>query len=145
MMFHFIQGGIAKDYRGQIRFVNDFDMKEVKRFYIIKNSDIDLVRGWRAHKIEKRWFYVLSGTFLLSVVKIDDWQNPSRDLVVEDIILNSTDNRVLYLPNGYGTAFKALEQDSEVLVFADHSLDHAQYDDFTYDLSYFKNFKIKKD
>ncbi|GEM66505.1 hypothetical protein SMI01S_01110 [Sphingobacterium mizutaii NBRC 14946 = DSM 11724] len=144
-MFHFIQGGIAKDNRGQIRFVNDFDMKDVERFYVIKNTDLDLIRGWRAHKIEKRWFYVLSGSFLISVVKIDNWHNPSRDLIVEDIILNSMDNRILHLPNGYGTAFRALEEDSQILVFADHTIDHAKYDDFTYDLSYFLNYKIKKD
>lgn len=47
-----IQWGVAKDQRGQIRFVNDFDMSLVKRFYIIKNLDTELVRGWRAHKIE---------------------------------------------------------------------------------------------
>ena len=140
-MFLFIQGGIAKDNRGQIRFVNDFDMKDVKRFYIIKNTDLDLIRGWRAHKIEKRWFYVLSGSFLISVVKIDNWQNPSRNLIVEDIILNSMDNRILHLPPGNGTAFKALEEDSELLVFADHYLDHSKYDDYSYELSYFINYK----
>ena len=46
-----ITGGIAKDHRGQIRFVNDFDMTEVKRFYIITNKDTELIRGWRAHRI----------------------------------------------------------------------------------------------
>lgn len=40
-----IRGGIAKDHRGQIRFVNDFDMSLVKRFYIIKNADTEIVRG----------------------------------------------------------------------------------------------------
>ncbi len=66
-----IKGGMAKDHRGQIRFVNDFDLSEVKRFYIIKNADTELVRGWRAHRIEQRWFYVLSGAFIIDVVCID--------------------------------------------------------------------------
>lgn len=139
-MFDFIQGGIAKDHRGQIRFVNEFDMHDVKRFYIIKNSDLDLIRGWRAHRIEQRWFYVLSGSFTLSIVKIDDWQKPSRDLVVQDIILNSVENRIVHIPSGYGTAFKAMEEGSELLVFADHYLEHAPNDDHTFELNYFLNF-----
>ena len=31
----FIEGGIFTDYRGQISHVNDLDMQEIKRFYII--------------------------------------------------------------------------------------------------------------
>lgn len=136
-MFEFIQGGIAEDHRGQIRFVNDFDMNYVKRFYIIKNSDLEVIRGWRAHKIEQRWFYVLSGSFNISLVKIDDWKNPDKELEIEEIRLNSFDNRLLHIPAGYGTAFKALEQNSEILVFADHYLDHAPLDDYSYELNYF--------
>src|SRR5690606_23447518 len=70
----FIHGGIAEDHRGSIRFVNDFDMAAVKRFYIIENKDTETIRGWRAHRIEQRWFYVLEGAFSLKAVKIDDWE-----------------------------------------------------------------------
>ncbi|WP_156305385.1 WxcM-like domain-containing protein [Sphingobacterium endophyticum] len=142
-MFKFIQGGIAKDQRGQIRFVNDFDMKEVKRFYIIKNSDLELVRGWRAHRIEQRWFYVLSGCFSLGIVKIDDWNNTSRDLEIEEIILDSNQNSLIHVPSGYGTAFKALTPNSELLVFADHYIDHADLDDYTFSLEFFTNYQEK--
>ena len=138
-MFQFIQGGIAKDQRGQIRFVNDFNMGEVKRFYLIKNSDLNLIRGWRAHRIEKRWFYILSGSFLINIVKIDNWESPSVNLKVEKILMNSIENKMIYLPPGYGTAIKALEPESEVLVFADHNLDHADLDNYTFELDYFKN------
>ncbi|WFB63277.1 WxcM-like domain-containing protein [Sphingobacterium sp. WM] len=141
-MYKFIQGGIAKDSRGQIRFVNDFDMKDVKRFYIIKNSDLELIRGWRAHKIEQRWFYVLSGSFKLSIVKIDNWENTDPRLNVENIIISSGDNRLIHLPAGFGTAFKALENSSELLVFADHYLEHSAFDDYTYPLEYFVNLSI---
>lgn len=48
-MINFINGGSASDDRGSIRFVNEFDMTPVKRFYIIKNADTELIRGWRAH------------------------------------------------------------------------------------------------
>ncbi|KKO91167.1 hypothetical protein AAW12_11595 [Sphingobacterium sp. Ag1] len=140
-MINFIQGGIAKDMRGQIRFANDFDMSSVKRFYIIKNTDLDLVRGWRAHRIEQRWFYALSGKFSVDVVKIDDWTHTSTELSVENIILDSSKNQVLHLSSGYGTAFQALEPESELLVFADYGIENAEIDDYTYPLDYFVNRK----
>ena len=140
-MVTFIQGGIAKDHRGQIRYVNDFDMSAVKRFYIIKNTDLDLVRGWRAHRIEQRWFYVLSGSFSIDIVKIDNWNKVSADLPVERIVLDTNENRVMHLSNGYATAFQALEPDAELLVFADFGIEHAKNDDYTYPLDYFINRK----
>lgn len=136
-MIDFIQGGIAKDGRGQIRFVNDFDMSRVKRFYIIKNADVELIRGWRAHQIEQRWFYVLSGRFAIDIVEIDHWEKPSPDLPVERIVLDSEDHQILHLTPGYATAFQALEEGAELLVFADYGIEHAPKDDHTYALDYF--------
>ena len=132
-----IKGGISLDNRGQIRFVNEFDMSSVKRFYIIKNSDTELIRGWRAHRVEQRWFYVLSGSFELNIVKIDNWTNPSIDLTIETIKLSADDLQVVHLPVGYGTAFKALEENSELLVFSDHGIEHAPFDDYTWPVDYF--------
>lgn len=135
----FIQGGIAKDERGQIRFVNEFDMSLIKRFYIIQNADTALIRGWRAHRVEQRWFYVLSGSFNVDLVKIDDWENPDPSLPVENVILNAADMKVLHVPAGYGTAFRALESNSELLVYADYPVSHASLDDYTWKFDYFKN------
>jgi len=139
MELNTIQGGIAQDERGAIRFVNEFDMSLVKRFYIIRNADTELIRGWRGHKIEQRWFYVLSGGFSLDLVKIDNWAKPEKLLPIQNIILKVSDMKVLNVPNGYATAFKALEQNSELLVFADYPLAHAPEDDYTWALNYFEN------
>lgn len=132
-----IKGGISLDARGQIRFVNEFDMSSVKRFYIIKNSDTELIRGWRAHRVEQRWFYLLYGSFELNIVKIDNWTNPSINLTIETIKLSADDLQVIHLPVGYGTALKALEENSELLVFADHGIDHVPFDDYTWPVDYF--------
>lgn len=134
-----IQGGVVKDERGQIRFVNEFDMSLVKRFYIIKNADTELIRGWRAHRIEQRWFYVLSGSFKVDLVKIDDWEAPDPSLHVETLMLDAVDMKVLHVPAGYGTAFRALEAASELLVYADHPMTHAPLDDYTWKPDYFAN------
>lgn len=134
-----IQGGIAQDQCGQIRFVNDFDMTLVKRFYIIKNADTKSIRGWRAHRIEQRWFYVLSGTFSIDFVKIDDWKEPDCNLPVQNVILSANDLKLLHIPCGYGTSFRALDSDSELLVYADYSITNAALDDYTWPFDYFQN------
>lgn len=138
-----IIGGIAKDHRGQIRFVNDFDMTHVKRFYIIKNTDSELIRGWRAHRIEQRWFYVLSGSFSLDLVQIDDWENASPNLPVDNRVLKAEEQQVLHVPAGYGTAFQALEPESELLVFADYGIENAKNDDYTWSQDFFVNRTIQ--
>ncbi|TJZ60116.1 hypothetical protein FAZ15_14640 [Sphingobacterium olei] len=138
-MINTIQGGIATDHRGSIRFVNDFDMSLVKRFYIIKNADLETVRGWRAHRIEQRWFYVLSGSFVVDLVQIDNWETPSPDLAIEREVIKATDQQVLHVPVGYGTAFRALEANSELLVFADYGIDNAKNDDYTWPVDFFVN------
>jgi len=139
MNINFITGGIAKDHRGQIRFANEFDMSQVKRFYIIKNADTELVRGWRAHQIEQRWFYVLSGAFAVDLVQIDDWDAPSVDLPIRTETLKASEYRIFHVPVGYGTAFRALEPGSELLVFADYGIENAQLDDHTWPIDYFVN------
>lgn len=132
-------GGVAKDQRGQIRFVNEFDMTQVKRFYIIKNHNTRLVRGWRGHRMEQRWFYVLSGAFSVDLVEIDDWENASRTLSVETRILATQDQQVLHVPAGYATAFQAVGPDSELLVFADYGIENAKHDDHIWPEDYFLN------
>lgn len=136
-----ISGGIAKDQRGQIRFVNDFDMTAVKRFYSIKNADTDLVRGWRGHRIEQRWFYVLAGAFELDLIQIDNWEHATADLPVEHLEIRASEMPLVHVPAGYATAFRALEPDSELLVFADHGLAHAPLDDHTWAPDYFVQYK----
>lgn len=138
-MVKFIKGGIASDQRGSIRFVNDFDMTEVKRFYIIKNENTEVIRGWRGHKMEKRWFYVLSGGFYLDLVKIDNWENPSQDLPIERLVITSNDQQVIMVPDGYATAFQAIEDSSQLLVFANYGIDNAMKDDFVWPVDYFRN------
>lgn len=138
-MINIIKGGIAKDERGQIRFVNDFDTSLVRRFYLIKNADVEFVRGWRAHRIEQRWFYVLTGTVSIDIVEIDNWEQVSSDLPVHREILTADEGKILHLSAGYGTAFQALEPDSELLVFSDYRIEDAANDDYTYPLNYFIN------
>ena len=141
-MVETIKGGIAKDRRGHIKLVNDFDMSLVKRFYIISNANTEVVRGWRGHRVEERWFYALKGSFVFDFVKIDDWEDPTADLTVQSKTIKDVDHSILYVPNGFAFAFRALEPDSQVMVYADHGLEHAAIDDYTFPVDYFINSKV---
>jgi dTDP-4-dehydrorhamnose 3,5-epimerase len=133
-----IQGGRHADKRGVIGFANAFDMKEVRRFYRVFNNEEHLKRGWRAHKIEQRWFCVLSGSFKVSVIEIDNWESPSKTLKAQSYHLVN-DNTILHVPRGYATCLEALEPGSEIMLFADSLIEDASKDDYLFPLNYFDN------
>ena len=139
-MTKIIEGGKFSDHRGCIRFVNSFDMSDVKRFYLIRNYDLEFIRGWRAHRVESRWFFPTIGKFEIACVKLDRWDRPSQDLKVEYYVLDCEDQNILHIPPGYGAAIKALELDSELLVFADSLMGDSKFDDYTFPIDYFKKF-----
>ncbi|MCG9881030.1 MAG: hypothetical protein MH472_10575, partial [Bacteroidia bacterium] len=65
-----IEGNIHQDERGGVRFVNDFDMSDVVRMYCIEPK-VGVVRAWQGHKIERKWFYVAKGRFLVKTVAME--------------------------------------------------------------------------
>lgn len=128
-----IKGGVFIDSRGQISHVNDLDMSEIERFYMIHHSDISVVRAWHAHQFEKKWFYAVKGSFTTAFVKIDDWENPTLDLVPEIYQLTADDSRILYVPEGYANGIKANEPDAILLVYSNKKLSVALNDSWRYD------------
>lgn len=128
-----IEGGISVDYRGQISHVNNLDMSEVERFYVIHQNDTSIVRAWHAHQHEKKWFYALKGSFKMAFVKIDNWENPSPDLKPEIFHLSDKESRILYIPEGYANGIKAEDPDSILMVFSNKILSEAVNDSWRYD------------
>jgi len=136
-----IDGGRHSDRRGTLDFVNNFDMSEVKRMYLITHPDPSIKRGWRAHKLEQRWFYVLEGSFEISLIKIDDWVTPSPDLPLEVYVLSADKPQVLHVPVGYASGFKALKPNSKFIIYGDAFISEAKNDDYQYPTDYFTNWK----
>ena len=120
-----LKGGIFTDHRGSMRFVNDFRFGDVKRFYFIKHPDTTVVRAWQGHQFEKKYFYPIAGSFLVAWVKIDDFENPSRDLLPEYHILSTENSEIISVPKGYANGLKALEPNSELLIFSDMDLEES--------------------
>ena len=133
---HIIQGGTFSDHRGTLSYVNDFSFKDIERFYIISNSDTHPLRAWQGHKLDAKNFYCLSGSFRIHYVKIDNWENPSKDLAIETVILTVSESKMLHIPAGYANAIESLGPDSKLISFSTLPLSNVSEDDVRYDANY---------
>src|SRR6185312_517614 len=127
-----IEGGKFEDGRGMLIYFNEFDMKDVRRFYVISHPDTSIVRAWQGHKKEQKWFYVLKGSFKVVLVKPDNLENPSADLNPDEFILKAEANRVLYIPCNYANGLKALEPESRIMVFSSFTVDESSKDNYRF-------------
>lgn len=139
-----ISGATHIDQRGTLSFINDFDLSPVKRFYTITHPNTSIIRAWRGHKIEQRWFHVCKGAFEIKLVKIDNWTKPSVNLTQDIFILNVEKPTVLHVPVGFASSLRALQPDSKLVVFADTDI-NAQNDDYLFSADYFIQNNINED
>lgn len=131
-----IKGNIHKDQRGIVRFVNDFHFENVKRFYSITHPNTSTIRAWQGHKLETKYFYVTKGSFLINWIKIDNWQQPSKDLETNTHTLSDSESEILIIPPGHVNGFKALEPDSTMIMFSDMLLEDSKKDDYRFPVNY---------
>lgn len=119
-----IDGGISVDDRGTVTFVNDFDFKDVKRFYMVQNHAKGFVRAWHGHKKEGKYAFVTKGTVKLAVVKMTD------ETVAATHTLSATKPQILWIPPGYYNGFKTLTDDAQIIFFSTVTMEEAKDDDF---------------
>lgn len=131
-----IQGEIFEDYRGKIASLNAFHFPGVERVYFIHHPDVSIIRGWHGHRYEKKWFYCVKGRFTIGLVKIDNWESPSKDLKPVMYVLSETDSKIICVPEGYANCIKAEIPDSILLVFSSKTLPEAFADSWRYDKDY---------
>lgn len=117
-----IRGNSFSDDRGQVKFVNDFDLSSVLRIYCIEPKP-GVIRAWQGHKKETKWFYAVKGSFLVKSVNMDT-------LNKTDYQLNSSVSEVLEITPGHFNGFEALEEGSVLMVFSDLRLEESKEDDF---------------
>ena len=137
-----IEGGISVDDRGEVGFVNEFDMHSVRRFYTVCNHKAGLVRAWHAHKIEKKFVTVVNGTAIVAAVRIDNWQKPSKNLDVHRYVLSAKKPAVLFIPNGHANGFMTLTEDTKLMFFSTDTLEDSMGDDFRYKVDYWNPWVI---
>jgi dTDP-4-dehydrorhamnose 3,5-epimerase len=130
---YIIKGGKFNDYRGKLDFFNDFDMSKIKRIYFTTHHNTKLVRAWQGHKVQSRWFCTVNGSFIIKLVKIDNWENPSDKLKVLKYVLRERKPEILFIPNGYVNGFKALEDNSKLLIMSNYHLTKNKNEEVRYD------------
>lgn len=140
----FIEGSLTVDDRGEVGFVNGFDMRDVKRFYTVTNHKVGFVRAWHGHKKESKYVTVVDGAAIVAAVKIDNWKKPSKDLKVHRFILSSKKPAVLFIPKGYANGFMTLKKDTKLLFFSTATLEESRKDDIRYDAYYWNPWEISE-
>lgn len=133
-----IKGASHSDQRGSLFYNNDFDASKIKRIYVIENKNVTLVRRWQGHKIEKRWFSAIAGSFRVELIQIDDWNKPSKDLTKTNYIINSKELDVLFVPEGFVSSIQSLEEGSKLLVMADFLMGEVK-DEYRFEMDYFED------
>ena len=111
-----------KDNRGSLEYLNELDFSYFKRFYFITHSTTQSVRAWQGHPKESKVFIPTRGSFVIAVVKIDDFESPSKDLKPNIFRLSSCQKSALIIPDGYANGLKAIVPDSELLVLSEFEL-----------------------
>lgn len=126
-----IDGGLSVDDRGTVSYVNDFDFKDVKRFYMVQNHEKGFVRAWHGHKNEAKYVFVTKGAILFGTFKVDDWDDP----LIHDLhrfVISANRPQIVYIPKGYVNGFKSLTEDTQVIFFSTATTEESESDDFRY-------------
>ena len=121
-----IEGNIAFDDRGSVKFVNSFDPGWFKRFYIVENHRQGFIRAWHGHKIETKGVLVLKGAALVGAVPIDINATPKV------FTLSASKPCVLIIPSGYCNGFKSLTEDCQIMFFSTTTIEEAKGDDYRF-------------
>ena len=125
-MVKLINGGVAVDDRGQLSFVNDFDFKDVKRFYMVENHELGFIRAWHGHEKEGKYVYVSNGAILIGAVNLNTE-------LVDRFVLSSSKPQVLYIPPGYANGFMNLQENTKIMFFSTSTLEESIGDDIRFE------------
>lgn len=139
-----IPGGLAVDDRGTLRFANEFQFDGVRRFYMVSNHSVGLVRAWHAHRHEAKYVFVVSGAAIVGAVEIDDWSLPGKDMEVQRYVLSADKPGILFIPPGFANGFKSLTQDTRLMFFSTATLEQSRRDDVRYDAHYWDIWSVEE-
>tara|TARA_B100000963_G_scaffold229485_1_gene200152 strand:- start:1735 stop:2148 length:414 start_codon:yes stop_codon:yes gene_type:complete len=120
-----ISGGLFADDRGFLRFVNDFNFSNIKRFYQVENHSRGYIRAWHGHNKESKYVYVAKGSALVGAVNLENEE-------VHKFTLSSQSPAVLHIPAGFANGFKTLEEDTIVMFFSTSTLSESHGDDIRF-------------
>ena len=135
-----ITGNLATDDRGILRFVNEFNFENVKRFYMVENHVVGFIRAWHAHRHEAKYVFVVEGAALVAAVRVPvDELVPSIEVAdLTRYVLSAAKPSVLYIPPGFANGFKTLTADTKVMFFSTATIAESLNDDIRWPASYLR-------
>jgi len=80
---------------------------------------------------KSQYFKCIRGSFVVAWKKIDDFNNPTDNNKVGFTVLKESENNVLSISAGFANGLKALESNSEIMVFSDYKLGESLDDKIT--------------
>lgn len=122
-----IKGDIAVDDRGKLGFVNDFNFKDVKRFYIVENYVGTNIRGWHGHKKEGKYALVTRGWAIFVTKPLE--REDGKELEYGKFALSADKPEILWIPGGFYHAFQTRTPDTQIMFFSTASLEESKRDD----------------
>ncbi len=123
-----LQGGVAADDRGTVKFVNGFDFSDVKRFFQVENHRSGFVRAWHAHKKEGKYVYVVTGAALIGVVEFE-----KENAEVTKVVLCEELPKILWIPPEYANGAMTLREGTKIMYFSTVSMEETKGDDIRFD------------
>ncbi len=138
-----IKGNRIFDNRGSLRFSNDLNFKNIKRFYIVHNYSKNFIRAWHGHLNEQKYIGCVKGTFQISAVKIDNVKKPNKKNKIYNFVLNMSDSNFVFIPKGFANGSMSFEDNSELLIFSTSSISESLKDDIRFDANYWNPWNIK--
>ena len=139
-----ITGNRNFDNRGSVRFNNNLNFKNIKRFYTVHNYQKNFIRAWHGHFKEEKFIGCIKGTFQVSAVKIDRKDKPNKKNKVFSFILNQSNNDFVHIPKGFANGSMSLEDNSELLIFSTSTVQESLRDDYRYDYLHWNPWKINQ-
>ena len=133
-----IEGGVFCDDRGYISFVNDFDFKDVKRFYVLQDHEVGFVRAWHGHLKESEYVFVVSGSVMVGTVRIDSSEEPTKHF------LTGRKPAILHIPPGFANGTMTLEPNTIVLFLSTSMLGASEGDEVRFDYDKWNIWEIEK-
>ena len=139
-----LHGDKVIDDRGSVTFINQFDFKNIKRFYTVRNHRAGFVRAWHGHKHEGKHVLVVQGTILVKLLDINSYINwmalgscqlpsGSPQYVIQksinSVILSEQHPGILWIPPGFYNGFKTLTENAIIQFFSTSTLEESHGDD----------------
>lgn len=137
-----IVGDHFVDDRGKIIFYNNLPLINFKRFYFVSNHMQNFIRAWHGHKYELKAVSVVRGVAQISVVMVDDWKNPSKNLEIKTVFLTSEKPQFILIPPGSAHGLKTLSANTELLFFSSSSVEDSINDDYRFKFDYWNPWEI---